>query len=155
MGGPPGGAHVSPDGKWWWDGNRWVPMPAADPSPGAAQAQLPVPYQQMSPAYPAAVYAYGPPTNSFAVASLAFGIISWLVCPFIGGVVAIILGHVARGQIRTSGEAGSGMAMAGLVLGYIHLVAVALLIFFWIVLLGGLAALIGIIGTLPVPTPSP
>jgi Domain of unknown function (DUF4190) len=31
---------------------------------------------------------------------------------------AIMLGHIARGQIRPSGESGSGMAIAGLILGY-------------------------------------
>ncbi len=24
---------VSPDGRWWWDGQRWNPMPAAPPQP--------------------------------------------------------------------------------------------------------------------------
>jgi hypothetical protein len=40
-------------------------------------------------------------------------------------------------------------------LGYIHLVAVALITIFWIVLLGGMTALIGVIGTFPAPTPAP
>lgn len=22
-------AHISPDGAWWWDGQRWNPMPAS------------------------------------------------------------------------------------------------------------------------------
>jgi hypothetical protein len=82
------------------------------------------------------MYVYGPRTNSSAVASLVFGILSWLLCPFVGGVLAIIFGHVARGQIRRSGEAGGGLAIAGLVLGYIHLVATALILIFWLVLLG-------------------
>ncbi len=69
-------------------------------------------------------------------------------------MLAIIFGPVARGQIRRSGEAGGGMAVAGLVLGYIHVVAAALILIFWVVLLGGLTALIGVIGTLPTPTPT-
>jgi hypothetical protein len=133
-------------------------MPAAVPNPGPAQqlpAQLPVPYQQGSPSYPTSMYVYGPRTNSSAVASLVFGIMSWFLCPLLGGVLAVIFGHVARGQIRRTGEGGGGMATAGLVLGYIHLVAVALITVFWIVLLGGMTALIGVIGTLPAPTPTP
>jgi hypothetical protein len=133
-------------------------MPGTDPNPRPAQqlpAQLPVPYQQTSPVHPASVYVYGPRTNSSAVTSLVFGIISWFLCPFLGGLLAIIFGHVARSQIQRSGEGGGGIATAGLVLGYIHLVALALIFIFWVVLLGGLTALIGVIGHLPTPTPTP
>jgi hypothetical protein len=108
----------------------------------------------MSP-YPAAPYAAGPRTNSLAVASLVLGIISWLLCPFVGGVLAVIFGHVARGQIRRTGEGGAGMAMAGLVLGYVHLAVAVLATIIWILILGGLTVLLGVIGTLPVPSPSP
>ena len=53
-------------------------------------------------------------TNGFAVGSLVCGIV-----PFFGGIPAVILGHYARGQIRKSGERGDGMAVAGLILGYL------------------------------------
>jgi hypothetical protein len=36
--------------------------------------------------------------------------------------VAIVMGHVARAQIRRTGEHGGGFAIAGLVLGYVGLV---------------------------------
>ncbi len=53
-------------------------------------------------------------TNGFAVGALVCGII-----PFFGGIPAVVLGHVARGQIKKSGERGDGMAVAGLILGYL------------------------------------
>ena len=53
-------------------------------------------------------------TNGFAVGSLVCGII-----PFFGGIPAVILGHYARGQIRKTGERGDGMAIAGLIFGYL------------------------------------
>jgi hypothetical protein len=53
-------------------------------------------------------------TNGFAVGSLVCGII-----PFFGGIPAVVLGHAARSQIRKSGDRGDGMALAGLVLGYL------------------------------------
>jgi len=43
-------------------------------------------------------------------------------------VVGIILGHIALNQIKNTGEEGRGMAVAGLVIGYI-LVVVAILVF--------------------------
>lgn len=86
-------------------------------------------------------------TNGFAVTSLVFGIISWFMCPLFGGIVAVVTGHVAHGQIRSSGEGGDGLATAGLVLGYIHLTAAAAVILFWLLVLGGLAALLGAAGS--------
>jgi hypothetical protein len=87
-----------------------------------------------------------------AVLSLVFGLIAWVVCPFIGAVLAIIFGHVARSQIKQSGEGGGGLAMAGLILGYVHLVAAVLFVIFWIALLGGMAILMT---AFPTPSPSP
>jgi hypothetical protein len=63
-----------------------------------------------------------------AIASLISGIVSWLCFPFLGALLAILFGHVARGQISQTGEAGSGMATVGIVLGYIHLAVIALAI---------------------------
>lgn len=57
-----------------------------------------------------------PGTNGLAVASLVLGII-WL-CG-LGSILAVIFGHVALGQIKRSGEQGAGLAIAGLVLGWV------------------------------------
>jgi hypothetical protein len=62
------------------------------------------------------------PTNALAVVSLIAGIASFIFVPFIGAIVAVITGHVARSQVRRTGEGGDGMALAGLTLGYVHLV---------------------------------
>ena len=67
---------------------------------------------------------YVPPreagTSGLAVASMVLGIL-WLW--WIGSVLAVIFGHVALGQISHSNGrlGGRGMAIAGLVLGYIGL----------------------------------
>ncbi len=82
-------------------------------------------------------------TCTLAVVSLCFGIAAWTVLPFIGAIVAVICGHMARRDIRqTISEPldGDGMAVTGLVLGYAQLApslltAIALL-FFGSVLLG-------------------
>jgi len=144
------GPQLSPDGKWWWNGSQWVPVLGTALGQPATQSIQTAP-QQVPGANPSAVYVYGPRSNGLAVASLVLGIMSWLLCPFIGGLLAVILGHTARGQIRRTRESRGGMAMAGLVLGYIHLVAVALITIFWIAVFGGLTALLGVIGSLPAP----
>lgn len=80
-------------------------------------------------------------TSTTAVISLVFGILCWMAIPFIGAVVAVVCGHLARGEIRRAPPGsmeGDGMAVAGLVLGYAHLVLFALAIFLFLTF-GGLA----------------
>ncbi len=76
---------------------------------------------------------HGSGTSSLAVVSLVFGILAWCVLPFIGALVAIVCGHLARSEIRRSPPdtrtEGDGMAVAGLVLGYAQLVLCVLGVF--------------------------
>jgi hypothetical protein len=55
-------------------------------------------------------------TNGLAIAALVVGVI-WM--GWIGSVLAVAFGHVALSQIERSGQAGRGIAIAGIVLGYI------------------------------------
>ncbi|MFD9679352.1 DUF4190 domain-containing protein [Rhodococcus sp. NPDC059969] len=100
-----------------------VPLPGvvgytADGRPVFAQVGftsdgIPVLADQLEVRYPA-----GPAvgTNALAIAALVLGIF--------GGVFAIPVGHVSLNQIRQSGESGRGLAVAGLVLGYLSLVVI-------------------------------
>lgn len=88
---PPG--QYSPDGRWWWNGQQWVPL-----------VQPP---------------AYGPParqTNGLAIASLVFSLL-WLFG--VGSILAIVFGILARRRIKRSEgqETGAGLALAGAVIG--------------------------------------
>jgi hypothetical protein len=82
------------------------------------------------------------PTSPLAVASLVFGIACWVVLPVLGSLGAIICGHLARREIRDSAGrlGGGGMAMAGLVLGYVHLAFAIIATVFVLLLFGGFAA---------------
>lgn len=42
-----------------------------------------------------------------------------LVFAFVFAPVGIVLGHIAKRQLRTSGEQGDGLATAGLIISYI------------------------------------
>ena len=72
-------------------------------------------------------------TNGLAIASLACGLAQFAFGP-LATIPAIVLGHMARSQIRRTGEQGAGLALAGLVLGWgavilgMVLIAVALAI---------------------------
>ncbi|MCP2040317.1 type II secretory pathway pseudopilin PulG [Neisseria sp. HSC-16F19] len=58
-------------------------------------------------------------TSSLALVSLIFGILGWLLLPLVGSLTAVITGHMARADIRRTGKQGDGMAIAGLILGYL------------------------------------
>lgn len=81
-------------------------------------------------------------TSPLAIVSLVFGILTWCLLPFVGAIVAIVCGHLARSEMRhaapDTGLGGAGMALAGLVLGYVHLLAwlVALLVLVGVLFLG-------------------
>jgi hypothetical protein len=57
------------------------------------------------------------PTNGLAVIALVCGLAQFVVV--LTFIPAIVCGHVARAQIRRTGEAGGGLALAGLILGYV------------------------------------
>jgi uncharacterized protein DUF1707/uncharacterized protein DUF4190 len=81
-------------------------------------------------------------TNGLAIASLACGLAQFVFGP-LATIPAIVFGHMARGQIKRTGEQGAGLALAGLVLGW---AAVILAI---VVIVVGLAVAAGMHGTMP------
>lgn len=85
-----------------------------------------------------------PPTAPLAVVSLVLGILSWVALPVVGAIGAVICGHLARGAIRRAQGAlgGDGLALGGLVLGYLHLALIAVGIVLAVMFFGGLAALL-------------
>ena len=87
-------------------------------------------------------------TNSLAVVSLVCGILGWTLLPFLGSIVAIVCGHMARSEIRRAPERleGDGLAIAGLVLGYLSIAMAVLVVFAIFLFFGGLAAFLAFAG---------
>lgn len=84
---------------------------------------------------PAASY---PRTSTLAIVSLISGIASWLPLPLLGAIVAVVCGHLARGEIRRAPAGaieGDGMAIAGLILGYAHLTLWVLVVAFFLTIM--------------------
>jgi uncharacterized membrane protein len=59
------------------------------------------------------------PYNPWAIVSVSFAASTVLGAWLFGGLVAVITGHVARHQIKETGEAGGSLALAGLIAGYV------------------------------------
>lgn len=85
-----------------------TPPPAPTPPPAAPYAAAPA----------------GPRTNTLAIVSL--------VLAFFVSLGAVICGHIALSQIKRTGENGRGLAIAGLILGYLGLVGGLILAIVWV-----------------------
>ncbi len=107
-----------------------LPPPGTGPAAAPAYGGGPGPYAY---GQPVPGYYYGPMmpatrTNVLAIISLVAGLVGFLTC-FTSSVVAVVTGHIALSQIGRSEqggqyvtrETGRGLAIAGLVLGYIGL----------------------------------
>jgi hypothetical protein len=70
---------------------------------------------------PSPPYAAPPsrPYNPWAIVSISLAASTVIGSWCLGGVIAVITGHVARHQIKASGEAGANLALAGLIVGYV------------------------------------
>lgn len=97
-----------------------APAYPGTPTYPAAPVYPAAPAYPASPAYPAAPagqgqygYTPAPPTNTMAILSLIFA--------FVFNVLGIVFGHIALNQIKTRGEGGKGLALAGLIVGYASL----------------------------------
>jgi hypothetical protein len=109
-----------------WSDPSWPnqqQQPYADPSSGApSYPASPAGYPASPAGYPA--YGYGTPvaaapaTNGMAIASLVCSLVGLVTCG-VTALIGAILGHIARRQIRERGEGGDGMALAGIIVGWI------------------------------------
>jgi hypothetical protein len=106
------------------------------PPPGYAPQGYPPPGYPPPGYYQPVVYQQAPPKPKYdglAITSMIVGIV-WVY--WIGSILAVVFGHIALRRIARDGKAGRGMAIAGLVLGYI---GVATLVLFIVLLIASAA----------------
>ncbi|MBA4022205.1 MAG: hypothetical protein C0482_07555 [Gordonia sp.] len=127
--------------------NGGYPQQAYPPPPAYGQT-----YDPYAGQYPAPGFGYGPPnqgvgpqqfgqlgypqqfpvagqrTNGLAIAALVCGLLPFFC---VTSIIAIILGHIGLSQVKDSGgaESGEGLALAGLILGYVFVVGWVLYFF--------------------------
>ena len=110
---PPYGAPSSPP-----------PAPSASDAgapPYGQQNGYPQPYGQQGYNAPAYGYTAAPRVNPLAIVALVSSLVGLFVIPVIGQIVGIITGHISLKQVKTTGERGRGMALSGVLIGYISL----------------------------------
>ncbi|BCI83524.1 MULTISPECIES: DUF4190 domain-containing protein [Mycobacteriaceae] len=134
-------------------------MPAPEPFPppvtgfpGPGYPPPVAPYPPVAQGYPGMPpmpgmmpmgYAPVPKTNGLAIASLVCSLLGLATCAATS-ILGVIFGHLAKSQIKQSGEEGEGMALAGLIVGYIGLALFALIAIFYF---GLIALIVGSSGT--------
>ncbi|WP_232498009.1 DUF4190 domain-containing protein [Agromyces humatus] len=115
------------------------PVPPAPPAGAPAAPSAPAYGAPAAPAYGQPAPAYGQPagakTNVLAIISLIASIAAFVILPFIGSIAGVICGHIALSQIKKTGEQGRGMAVAGLIVGYVGIVLaiIGTIVFFAII----------------------
>ncbi len=145
------GWWLASDGNWYSPEQRPGPAPQASaPEPSYVSAGVGPPLQVPVYGPPPIPYGYGPPPsapgygftygypsrqptyaspvspkrNGLAVASLVCSFFFWLYG--IGAILGIVFGFVSRSQIKHSGgtQRGKGMALAGIIIGFVSVVIV-------------------------------
>jgi hypothetical protein len=118
------------------------PAPPPPPPPSPYPGQWGAPSQQSAHPYGPQPYGapyggWGPPTrtNGLAIASLVCGI---LPIYWITSILALVFGYIAKSQIdRSQGtQTGRGMAVAGIVLGWVWMAVLGVIIVLFIVAAG-------------------
>ena len=90
-----------------------VSFPPAQPHAHHPHPTAPAPYTVHG-----AAYAYAAPrTNPLAITSMILSLVS--LAFVITSIAGVVLGHIALSQIRRTGEGGRGMAITGVVVGYV------------------------------------
>ena len=106
-----------PQGPGWWQASDGLYYP---PQPPYGNQGYPYPYP-----YPPSAK-----TSGSAIAALVLAIASFVVCPVIAAIVALVLAATAGREIRESGGwiTGEGVVTAAKVIAWIHLALFGLLI---------------------------
>ncbi|MFD7022673.1 DUF4190 domain-containing protein [Promicromonospora sukumoe] len=118
------------------------PPGGPDPADPYGQQGAQTPYGQ--PGAPAPQYGYTsatPPKNDLGVWALVTGILSFVFCPLLLGIAAIITGTMSRRAADEGLANNRGMGTAGLILGWVNVaLAVLAIVFFVVALAVGLFA---------------
>jgi hypothetical protein len=112
--------------------------------PSAPNQPQPPPYPYSSAPYPPptpqpyAGYSVPPigPRNGLGIAALVIAIIALVLCAsvvlgVILGIVAVVIGFAARGRVKRGEANNGGVAIAGIVLGFVAIVASLAFIAIW------------------------
>ena len=93
------------------------------------------PYGQPGPYGQQPMYGYGypppPKSQTNAILALVLSLVGFATCG-VTSIVGVIFGHIAMGKIKRGEEEGHGLALAGIIVGYVVIVGYLLFIAFYV-----------------------
>jgi hypothetical protein len=132
FGAEPDPARPADAGPGSFSGQRDTDAPYGPPGATAAYGQPGAPTTRYG-------YAAAPPKNDLGVWALVTGILSYVFCPLVLGIVAIVMGTKSRKAADEGLANNRGMGTAGLVLGWINVALVLIgVVLFFVALSAGL-----------------
>ncbi|WP_159066910.1 DUF4190 domain-containing protein [Cellulomonas timonensis] len=145
----PGGTPQQPGGGQYPPAPQQPPAPqypSAPQYPGEAQQPGGTPYPAApqyggAGQYPGGGYgqpAYGYPKNSLGVWSPVLGLVGIFICGFFTGIPAVIVGSKSRKAVAAGEANNGGMALAGIILGWVA-IAFSVLSIIFLLAIGGLS----------------
>ena len=125
---------ISPQDHVWWQGQSgWVPLAQSSLLAPAAPGLTPPP--AAAPPPPQVVGVAPQVTSQLAIWALVAGCLS-LLCGIFASIPAIILGHMGLSEIKKNPSlSGKGMALAGVILGYVFTTLIVLYLIAIVVLI--------------------
>jgi len=118
-------AGQAPAAPAQWPAEGYPPPPAypAAPVASAPDAAAGYPAAYPPPAYPQPGYAAAPQTSSNAIVALVLAITSWVICPIVTAVVALVLASSAAKEIEASGGRvqGAGLVTAARIVSWVNI----------------------------------
>ena len=113
------GSYLGSDLGWHEGATDWLPL-AAIPALAGSVAVPPLPTGAFPPQRMPAYASQPPRTSGLAIASLVLGLLG-LFSAGLAGIPGVICGHLSLGRIKRSAGtlAGRGMAIGGLITGYL------------------------------------
>lgn len=126
-----------------WPGKSEYPPFTAGAPVGSAPYPYSYPPGPYPAGYPAAPMPYGdyppppPPRNGLGVAALVVAVIALLTCFTVAGgvilgLVAVVLGFAGRARVKRGEASNGGVALAGIVLGVLAIIAGLSFIAIWV-----------------------
>ncbi len=114
------------------------------PSAGGQESNTPQAYPPAGPPPPPPPYGPVPQTSNSAIVALVLSIVSWVICPIIPAIVALVFANKAEKEIAASNGwvTGGGMVTASKIVAWINIglyaaIAAILLAIFLAAALGG------------------
>lgn len=82
--------------------------------------------------------------NSNAISSLIWAILAWTCLPIVGAIIALVVAHLARREIRAARlyMRGEGLAAAAMILAWVHIISILLVLVLFLLFFSAIVSVV-------------